>query len=166
MMNEYAFDLAWSREDRAAIFDKLKEERLLKYNMHHKWKPELEDWLEMTDPGNQVDVYKIFWSGEWCGIYYLSPDFNYIPLIHFAIWKQFRQRSVAIGNAALKHFDMFYQLPAVMGLTPAHFRHVFPSIRKWGFEILGCIPAALVVATADDPGKPCDGVLSVNYRRI
>lgn len=164
MTNEYAFDLAWSREDRAAIFDKLKEERLLKYNLHHKWRPELDDWLEMTPPG-EVDVYRISWRGQWCGIYYLSQGFNYIPLIHFAIWKPFRSRYVEMGHAALQHFDMMYQLPAVMGLTPAHFRHVFPVIRKWGFKILGTIPAALVAATADDPEKPCDGVLSVNYRR-
>ena len=107
MTTEYAFDLAWSREDRAAIFDKLKEERLLKYNMHHKWRPALEDWLDMTPPG-EVDVWKISRRGQWCGLYYLTQGFNYIPLIHFAIWKPFRPHFVEMGNAALEHFDMFY----------------------------------------------------------
>lgn len=164
MTNEYAFDLAWSREGRAEIFHKLKDERQLRYAMPHKWRPELEDWLAMTPPG-EVDVYKAFRRGEWCGIYYLTPGFNYIPFIHFGIWREHRHFYAAMGSAALEHFDMIYQLPAVMGLTPAKFRHVFPVIRKWGFEILGHIPAACVLATADDPENPCDGVLSVNRRK-
>lgn len=164
MTADYAFDLAWSREDRAAIFDKLKEERLHRYMMYHKQRPELEDWLEMTEPGDQVDVYKIFLRGEWCGIFYLSPSFNLVPLFHFAVWKPYRSRSVGICNAATEYVFSMYESPAVMGLTPAPFHHMFTTARACGWEILGSVPGACVMAGRNGEENIVDGVISVKRR--
>lgn len=164
MTNEYAFDLAWSREDRAAIFDKLKEERLLKYMMYHMAHPDLEDWLAMTEPGDEVDVYKIMWRGQWCGIFYLSPSFNKVPLFHFAVFKAYRSRAVAIGCAATSYTFSMYEVPAVMGLTPTPFHHMFSTMRAGGWEILGSVPGACVMADRDGAEKIVDGVISVKRR--
>lgn len=164
MTADYAFDLAWSREDRTAIFDKLKEERLLKYMMYHMAHPDLEDWLAMTEPGDEVDVYKIMWCGQWCGIFYLSPGFNRAPLFHVAVFKAHRSRVVAVGCAATSYVFSMYEVPAVMGLTPAPFHHMFSAMRACGWEILGSVPGACVMADRDGAEKIVDGVISVKRR--
>ena len=154
-MNELHFELMQTVEQRAQIFEMLKACNLLRINMHAWQDPQLEDWLRMTENGDS-DV----WYAAGYGIYYLTQAFGISPLAHFAIWPEARNEAEKFLCAAVKHAFTVYSFPAVIGLTPSKFRHVFPLIRRCGFEILGMIPGAVQIK-----GKPADGVLSIYRRR-
>lgn len=164
MTSAYSFEQAETAEDRGEIYERLKAERLLKYNMHHMPDPARQDWVDMTDP-SQCAVWNIFENGVWCGIYYLSEGFQYSPFAHFAVWKGFRKQANAIMVAAMRHVDRVYAAPAILGLTPVKFRHMFPLLEKCGFKLLGVIPAGSIMAVHGEQ-KPCNVMLSVNYREV
>ena len=154
-MNEPYFELMKTVEQRAQIFEILKACNLLRINMH-AWKdPQLEDWLLMTENG-ECDL----WYAAGYGIYYLTQWMGITPLAHFAIWPEARDEAERFLCAAVNHGFSLYSFPAVVGVTPAKFRHVFPLIRRCGFEILGTVPGAISMY-----GKPADAVLSIYRRR-
>ena len=162
MTGACSFDLVWSREGRAEIFEKMKKEGVLKYMMYHKVHPALEDWLTMTEPGDEVDVYKMYWHGEWCGIFYLSPGFNRTPLFHYVMWKPYRKHARSVCCAATEYVFSMYEIPAVMGLTP--FKHMLPLMHACEWEVLGVVPGACVAAGSDGEEQVMDGVISVKRR--
>lgn len=154
-MSELRFELMQSVEQRTMVFELLNAFDLLKVNMHAWEDPQLEDWLAMTKNGD-ADV----WYASGWGIYYLTQAFGITPMAHFAIWPDARRDAEKFLCAAIRHAFTTYSFPAVVGLTPARFRHVFPLIRRCEFEILGTIPGAVQIK-----GKPADGVLSIYRRR-
>lgn len=153
-MSELSFRLMDTEEKRAQVFEMFKAQDLLKINMHGWEDPQLSDWLEMTENGS-ADV----WLCDGWGTYYLTNCFGTVPLAHFAVWKEKRREAKKFLCAALEHVFKTYSFPAVMGLTPKRFRHVFPLITSCGFEILGEVAGTVVIR-----GKADTGVLSV-YRR-
>lgn len=153
-MNGPRFELMSSEDQRARIFEIMKACNLLRVNMHAWENPTLQDWLDFTENG-----YCDLWHAEGWGIYYLTQGLGVTPWAHFAVWPEARHEAQKFLCAAVTHGFSTYAFPAVLGLTPARYRHVFPLLRACGFEILGRLPGTISMR-----GKPEDGILSI-YRR-
>ena len=149
------FELLETVEQRAAVYWQMERCGLLRINMHAWARPTLADWLDMTEPGD-CDV----WSADGWGVYYLTRGLGEIPFAHFAVWPEARGEAEKFLRAALAHGFAVYNFGAVLGLTPAKFRHVFPLLMSCGFEVLARLPGAVSLY-----GKPADGVLSIIRRR-
>lgn len=154
-MNEPRFELMESVEQRTQIFEIMKAQDLLKINMHAWSDPSLENWLDFTENG-----FCDLWHAEGWGIYYLTQGLGVTPWAHFAVWKEARKEAQKFLCAAVTHGFSTYAFPAVLGLTPACFRHVPPLLRACGFEVLGRLPGTTTMR-----GKPEDGILSIYRRR-
>lgn len=153
-MNGPHFELMQTEEQRVRIFEIMKSCNLLKYNLHAWDNPALSNWLELTQNGN-CDV----WHAEGWGVYYLTQGLGATPWAHFAIWPEARHEAKKFLCAAVQHGFNLYSFQAVMGLTPAKFRHVFPLLKECGFEVLGMVPESVCLY-----GKQADGILSI-FRR-
>ena len=153
-MNEPHFELMQTVDERAQVYEELKACNLLRVNMHAWENPQLEDWLELTENG-YCDLYR---ADGW-GIYYLTQGLGVTPWAHFAVWPEARQEAKKFLCAAVSHGFNIYKFPAVLGLTPKKFRHVFPLLKACRFEILGTVPGAVSMY-----GQPADGVISI-FRR-
>lgn len=154
-MNAPHFRLMATEAERLEVWELLCSYRLVRFNLHAWREPRAPDWLRFTANGD-CDV----WLADGWGVYYLTQGMGVTPLAHFAVWPQQRRAAETFLCAALAHGFRVYAFPAVLGLTPARFRHVFPLIRCCGFEVLGTIPGALSLW-----GRPEAGVLSIRRRQ-
>lgn len=185
----------WHDPDDPKIWERIREERLAHVLLPHCAKPTRRDWqrnIEATimalvwarrvpedaEP-NAEGIVKEYLTTEkpedvpasdgvpweWAGICYLSNGFGMTPYVHFALFRAWRGEAETIGKEALAWIFRSLRCPAVLGWTPARFKHVEPLLRAWGFKDLAVIPEGFAFAEKDG-GKLYfrDGVLRIRKR--
>lgn len=158
---EYRFEIADSVEKRRLPWIAMKAEGLERAVIWNRVEPAYLDWLDCVNPASAL-AGLVLDGGSLAGALWVNPVAGLCGCVHFVIFRGWHGDKVNLGKQAIRWLFDSFPLEAVFGMTPAVFRHVFPLIREWGFELSPLrLPKACHMPTANNPKRCCDAVISV-----
>lgn len=107
---------------------------------------------------SQAWLVACFRKGETVGFWWLNGFIGRTAMIHFCFWDLGLDDAVRLGRQSLHWLFEQGDLDSVYGVTPKHYRHVFPFILRAGFTLMGEVPGACYLKRKD---RHVPGVLSV-----
>lgn len=150
---------------RAEPFWRMQDEGLASTVFYDVAAPAIVHWHAVTGPDVAWLVRIETEADDLVAAAWLNGFTGRCALAHFCVFRAGQPDAVRIGRAFVRWAFGTGQFDALVGLTPATYRHALRLIVKLGFTVQGRLPGACHLvnrASAAHPGGRCvPGVLSV-----
>lgn len=146
----------------AEPFWKMQDEGLADVVMYDAVMPNIADWHSVTNPAMALLIrIENAQSGELVMVTWLNSFMGRVAMIHFCCFTAWQHDAEAIGRTALEYIFGLGVIDALIGITPAPYRHAISFVEKLGFVRKTKIPKACHFAKRK---RYVDGVLTMLTR--
>ncbi|MFI3271232.1 MAG: hypothetical protein R3Y11_03875 [Pseudomonadota bacterium] len=164
MADKYRCHVVKYADDACAFaepFWQMQDEGLDGVVMYDSAQPNIVDWNSVTN-SNMAWLIRIEDAqGNMVAIAWVNSFMGRCAMIHFCVFKAGRFNAVAIGRTLLGFVFKSGKLDALMGITPATYRHALSFVEKLGFVRRMVLPKACHIVRK---ARYVDGIVTLLQR--
>ena len=143
--------------ERRLLFARLRDEGLIHALLYDKEEPTEADFLDSTGPDSAVFGVGMI-DGEDAAVWWFNGFSGRSCFVHFSCFKATSRYIVPLGRYVFEWAMRGFDLRAVIGLTPACWRHALKVVLQVGFQEQFRVPQGCFIARRQ---KYTDGVVTM-----